>query len=55
MPIYEYYCGTCTETTEHPQTAPDGGPPTKKCEICGDTAYRVLSRVFHSGKDKGKA
>lgn len=53
MPIYEYRCLHCGKVIEIVWEKVDGGPATVRCS-CGKDAGKILSRVIHNNKHKGK-
>ncbi len=54
MPIYEYRCLHCGEVMEIVWAKFDGGPASVKCTGCGKDAGKILSRVTHKNKRKGR-
>lgn len=55
MPIYEYRCNQCGHVMEYIHDKFDGGPQLIKCEQCKGPASKILSRVIHKNKRKGRA
>lgn len=53
MPIYEYLCKKCDIVDEITWDKFDGGPIVY-CKICNKMMHKILSRVYHKNKNKGK-
>lgn len=51
MPIYEYECQGCGQTTEAMQKFSD--PPLTKCEKCGGALTKLISRTSFQLKGTG--